>query len=97
MPRMRERKYMDKERIGTRFAARKEQYDELINKRATHKDGKAGYINRRMRTAMHSVECYLPYPVTYRNTEHNGMPNTNNKIEGTFAEWKRLLYNHHGM
>lgn len=94
---MREMKYMDKERFETRFAAWKEQYDEFLNKRVTHKDGKVCYLHRRMRTAMHSVEFYLPYLFTYRNPEHNGMPNTNNKIEGTFSDLKKLLNNHHGM
>ena len=83
---MREMKYMDKERFEARFAAWKEQYDEFLNKRKTHKDGKVCYLHRRMRTAMHSIEGYLPYLFTYRNPELNGMPNTNNKIEGTFSE-----------
>lgn len=29
--------------------------------------------------------------------ECSGMPNTNNKIEGTFSELKMLLNNHYGM
>jgi hypothetical protein len=37
----------------------------------------------------------LPYLFTYQHVD--GMPNTNNKIEGTFTDLKKNLDNHSGM
>ena len=50
-----------------------------------------------LRGAMFSLDYYLPYLFTYQLTECAGMPNTNNKIEGTFTELKKNLNNHSGM
>ena len=46
---------------------------------------------------MHSIDFYLPYLFTYRRHECCGMPNTNNKLEGTFTDLKKNLNNHSGM
>lgn len=46
---------------------------------------------------MHSVEFYLPDLFTYQDSMCEGMPNTNNKIEGTFTDLKKNLNNHSGM
>ena len=46
---------------------------------------------------MHSIDFYLPYLFTFQNPEYEGIPNTNNKIEGLFADLKKSLYNHTGM
>lgn len=44
------------------------------------KDGRT-YYHRKLRTAVNSIEFYLPYLYTYQREEHEGMPNTYNKIE----------------
>ena len=44
---------------------------------------------------MLSVEFYLPWLFTFEEVE--GMPNTNNKIEGTFTDLKKNIDNHSGM
>lgn len=46
---------------------------------------------------MHSIDFYLPYLFTYQQIACDGMPNTNNKIEGTFTDLKKNPNNHSGM
>lgn len=46
---------------------------------------------------MHSIYFYLPYLFTYQKDICVGMPNTNNKIEGTFTDLKKNQNNHSGM
>lgn len=43
------------------------------------------------------IDTYLPYLFTYQHPDCKGMPNTNNKIEGTFTDLKKNLNNHSGM
>lgn len=73
---MQEMKHISKEVFEERFTAWKEQYGEFLNKRIKHKDGKVYYLHRRVCTAMHSVEFYLPYLFTHLRPECSGMPNT---------------------
>ena len=68
-----------------------------LNRQTVHKDGKSYYLHRRLRSAMNSLDYYLPYLYTYQRPECEGMPNTNNKIEGTFTNLKKNLNNHSGM
>lgn len=67
------------------------------NKRTELKNGKSHYRYRRLRSAMNSIDFYLPYLFTYQEDGCSGMPNTNNKIEGTLTDLKRNLNNHSGM
>lgn len=90
-------KYQAKEDFERDYAAWKVRYDEFLNKRTTHKDGKTCYLHRRVRTVMHSIDFYLPYLFTYQRPDCAGMPNTNNKIEGTFTDLKKNLNNHSGL
>ncbi len=46
---------------------------------------------------MHSVDFYRPYLFTYQQPECKGMPNTNNKIEGSSTDLKKSLNNHSEM
>ena len=76
----------------------KQTWSQVINKRSTSKrTGKEHYTHRRLRTAMHSIDFYLPYLFTYQEDGCVGMPNTNNKIEGTFTDLKKNLNTHSGM
>lgn len=94
---MREMKHLTKEGFEAGYAAWKERYTEFLNKRVTHKDGKSCYLHRKVRTVVHSIDFYLPYLFTFQCPECAGMPNTNNKIEGTFTDLKKSLNNHTGM
>lgn len=75
----------------------KERWGNTLNRRTTLKSGKTQFTHKRLRSAMHSVDFYLSYLFTYQQPECKGMPNTNNKIEGTFTDLKKNLNNHSGM
>lgn len=75
----------------------KERWGNTLNRRTTLKSGKTQFTHKRLRSAMHSVDFYLPYLFTYQQPKCKGMPNTNNKIEGTFTDLKKNLNNHSGM
>ena len=94
---MRDMKHLTKEGFEAEYAAWKERYSEFLNKRVTHKDGKSCFLHRKVRTVVHSIDFYLPYLFSFQRPECAGMPNTNNKIEGTFTDLKKSLNNHTGM
>ena len=75
----------------------KETWSGTLNKRSQLKNGKSSYRHKRLRSAMHSIDFYLPYLFTYQQESCKGMPNTNNKLEGTFTDLKKNLNNHSGM
>ncbi len=76
----------------------KSDYAQTINRRSvSKKTGSSHYTHRRLRTAMHSVDFYLPYLFTFQREDCQGMPNTNNKIEGTFTDLKKNLNVHSGL
>ena len=65
--------------------------------RSTLKSEEKQYTHKRLRSAMHSVDLYLPYLFTYHQPGCERMSNTNNKIERTFTDLKKNLNNHSGM
>ena len=75
----------------------KEKGKNTISHKSLHKDGKMHYTHQRLRAAMNSLNFYLPYLFTYQREDCKGMPNTNNKIEGTFTDLKKNLNNHSGL
>ena len=79
------------------YQAWKEKWKDTINHKSLHKDGKMHYTHRRLRAAMNSLDFYLPYLFTFQHEDCQGMPNTNNKIEGTFTDLKKNLNNHSGL
>lgn len=79
------------------YKAWKEEWKDMLNRRTQLKSGKTQYTHKRLRSAMHSIDFYLPYLFTYQMAACEGMPNTNNKIEGTFTDLKKNLNNHSGM
>lgn len=72
-------------------------YHSTIYRRTKLKDGKTKYTHQRLLTATRSIDFYLPYLFTYLEPECRGMPNTNNKIEGTFTDLKKNLNAHSGL
>ena len=74
----------------------KDKWKSFLNERTLNPmTKKTYYTHQRTRSAMLSIEFYLPYLFTYQHVD--GMPNTNNKIEGTFTDLKKNLDNHSGM
>lgn len=70
-------------------------YDFLKEKTTNELTGRTIFTHQRLRSAMISISTYLPFLFTYEDVE--GMPNTNNMIEGTFTDMKKALRNHPGM
>lgn len=75
----------------------KEKWRDTIGHKSLHKDGRMHYTHQRLRAAMNSLNFYLPYLFTHQRVDCKGMPNTNNKIEGTFTDLKKNLNNHSGL
>ena len=64
-----------------RFLQWKETYHETLGRRSVSKvNGKSHYTHRRLRSAMKSINTFLPYLFTYQQEGMECMPNTNNKI-----------------
>ena len=79
------------------YRAWNEKWKDTISHKSLHKDGMMHYTLQRLRAAMNSLNFYLPYLFTYQREDFKGMPNTNNKIEGTFTDLKKNLNNHSGL
>ena len=88
MPSITESEFKEKYTLWKNFWA------ETLNKRSLLKSGKTKYTHKRLRAAMRSIDFFLPYLFTYQKQNCAGMPNTNNKIEGTFTDLKKNLNNH---
>ena len=88
---------VEKADFEARYNLWKTTWKDTLSKRSLLKSGKTRFTHRRLRSAMHSVDFYLPYLFTSQLPECKGMPNTNNKIEGTFTDLKKNLNNHSGM
>lgn len=87
-----------KDDFERQYAAWKNKWEKILNRRSTSSvTGRQHYTHRKLRTAMHGVDFFLPYLFTYQQHKCAGMPNTNNKIEGTFTDLKNNLNNHSGM
>lgn len=86
-----------KEQFEKGFHDWKVTWHDTLYRRTTLKSGKTQFTHKRLRSAMHSLDFYLPYLFTFQSPECDGMPNTNNKIEGSFSDPKKNLNNHNGM
>lgn len=74
---------------------KKKWHDFLKEKTVNEVTGHTVYTHQRLRSAMVSISTYIPFLFTYEDVD--GMPNTNNMIEGTFTDMKKTLRNHPGM
>lgn len=88
---------MDRNTFEEEYTRWKDTWHDALNRRSVMKSGKNRFTHRRLRSAMHSIDFYLPYLFTFQRDDCAGMPNTNNKIEGTFTDLKKNLNNHSGM
>lgn len=89
-------KTMGKDSFSQEFDAWKAKWRTFLKEKTTNElTGRTVYTHQRLRSAMTSITTYLPYLFTFENVE--GMPNTNNMIEGTFTDMKKTLRNHPGM
>ena len=71
---------------------------EFLNERKVNSiTGKSYYVHKKLRSAWRSIRTNLPYLFVYQKEGNYGLPNTNNKLEGTFTDLKKNLNNHSGM
>ena len=55
------------------------------------------YIHRTLRSAYFSIKRNLPYLFVWYDYPDLQIPNTNNKLEGSFTDLKKKLLNHNGL
>ena len=86
----------DRDTFHAAFEAWALKWDAFLKERTANPEtGHTFYTHRRLRSAMVSIRFYLPYLFTWQQVE--GMPNTNNRLEGIFTDLKRNINNHSGM
>lgn len=86
----------DEDQFRRAFNAWKVKWAAFLKERTVNSvTGEWTYTHRRLRSASQSLEFYMPYLFTYLSVP--GMPNTNNKVEGTFTDLKKNLHNHSGL
>lgn len=86
----------DRDTFYAAFEAWVLKWDAFLKERTVNPEtGHTFYTHRRLRSAMVSIRFYLPYLFTWQQVE--GMPNTNNRLEGIFTDLKRNINNHSGM
>lgn len=75
-----------------------EKWRKFMNERATNPEtGKSWYVHKRLRSAYSSLKRNKEYLFTWYDNMDLKMPNTNNKLEGTFTSLKNKLRNHNGL
>jgi len=80
----------------TLFKQWTEKWIDFLNERSKNDEtGKTYFTHKKLRSAWRSIKNNLPYLFVYQQV--NGMPNTNNALEGTFTALKNRLRNHNGM
>ena len=62
-----------------------------------NRTGKSRYTHKRLRSAYLSIRRNMPYLWTGYDHFEIGIPNTNNALEGIFADLKTKLRNHAGL
>ena len=88
----------DKENFSKFFEVWKERWNEFLNERSTdRRTGKSYYVHKQLRSAFLSLKRNMPYLWTWYDNKELGIPNTNNALEGQFADLKSKLRNHNGL
>ena len=88
----------DKESFVSSFEAWCERWDTFLKERTLDKrTGKTYYVHKSLRSAYLSLKRNMPYLWTWYDHRQIGIPNTNNALEGTFADLKTKLRNHAGL
>jgi len=87
---------LSKDEFITLFNQWEEKWTSFLNERSKNDEtGKTYFTHKKLRSAHRSIKNNLPYLFVYKQV--NGMPNTNNSLEGTFTALKNRLRNHNGM
>ena len=73
------------------YANWEKKWKETIDRRTNGRNGRSFFTHKRLRTLVNSIHFYMPYLFAFQHNECDGMPNTNNKIEGIFKALARTL------
>jgi hypothetical protein len=78
------------------FEEWQDKWIDFLNERTKNElTGKTHFTHKKLRSAWLSIKRNLPYLFVFGSVD--GMPNTNNSLEGTFTALKNRLRNHNGM
>ena len=88
----------DKEHFIADFQAWCEKWCHFLKERTCDsRTGKSRYTHKPLRSAYLSIRRNMPYLWTFYDHIQLGIPNTNNALEGMFANLKTKLRNHAGL
>ena len=88
----------DKESFIGMFLSWESKWMDFLNERSYEKKtGKKSYTHKRLRSAYLSLKRNMKYLWVFYDRMELGIPNTNNSLEGTFADLKTKLRNHNGL
>lgn len=89
---------LSKQEFTERLNDWKVKWQNFLEEKAFNPDTKRWhYIHRRTRSAIRSFEHNLDYLFVYQKHLKLNIPNTNNSLEGTFAQMKVKLNTHRGI
>ena len=90
--------HTDKESFIGLFEDWTKKWDSFLKERTTDKKTKKSrYIHKKLRSAYLSLKRNMPYLWTFYDHPQLNIPNTNNGLEGQFADLKSKLRNHNGL
>jgi hypothetical protein len=90
--------HTDKESFIGEFLSWELKWSDFLKERSVEKKtGKKRYTHQRLRSAYLSLKRNMKYLWTFYDYPEIGIPNTNNSLEGTFADLKTKLRNHNGL
>ena len=88
----------DKESFIGAFNQWLDRWDKFLKERVVDPNtGKSRYAHKKLRSAYLSIKRNLPYLFVWYDYPENNIPNTNNKLEGSFTHLKNKLRNHNGI
>ena len=88
----------DKQTFIAHFQLWKEKWTDFLSERTVSATtGKSFYTHKRVRSAYFSLRRNLPYLFTFEDYKELGIPNTTNKLDGSFSNLKNKLRNHNGL
>lgn len=88
---------MSSDEFKSAYEAWKAKWKPSIMARSASQKGKGRFTHARLRSAIRSIDSYMDYLFTFERPDCQGMPKTNNLIEGRFSDLKKNVNVHSGM
>lgn len=87
--------HVDGEAFRSMITGWEVKWSEFLKERTQNCSGGSHYTHKRLRSAIRSLRWFMPYLSSHESQD--GMPATNNRIEGFFSNLKSVLGRHRGM